>query len=90
MSRSRNEKGRFIKTLHQTTNPPLGEEILERIEYTTPTGKVTMQKLEEKQRSGQILTLVEIQILLAHETKKRYMPETSIVGKQKESSTRIQ
>lgn len=60
------------------------------IEYTTPTGKVTVEKLEEKQRSGQRLTVVERQILLAHAAKKRYIPETSTVGKLKESSTRIQ
>lgn len=83
MSRSRDEKGRFIKTPHQTTNPPLGEETLERIEYRTPTRKVTMEKLEEKQRLGQRLTLVERQILLAHEAKKIYILETSTVGKKK-------
>ena len=48
-----------------------------------------MEKLEEKQRSGQRLTLIERQILLAHEAKKRYRPETSTVGKIKESSTKI-
>lgn len=49
-----------------------------------------MKKLEEKQRSGQRLTLIERQILLAHEAKKIYIPETSIVEKLREISTKIQ
>ena len=40
-----------------------------------------MEKIEEKQRSGERLILVERKILLAHEAKKRYIPESSTVGK---------
>ena len=78
MSRSRDNKGRFIKTPHPKTNPPLGANPLERIEHTTPAGKVTVQELEDKQKSGQRLTLIERQILLAYEAKKKHLPESSI------------
>jgi len=90
MSRFGDEKGRFTKFLQPKTNPPLGEKPLENIEYTTPTRKFIVEKLEEKERLGQRLTLIEIQILLAHQEKKRYILETSIVGKLKESSIKIQ
>lgn len=90
MSRFKDEKGIFKKTPQPTANPPLGAEPLEKIEYTTPNRKVTIEKLEEKQRSSQRLTLIERQILLAHEAKKRDISETSTLGKLKESSTRIQ
>jgi len=50
MSRFRDEKGRFTKIPQPTNNPPLRAEPLENIEYTTPTGKVNVEKLEEKQR----------------------------------------
>ena len=52
MSRPRDDKGRFIKTPHPKTNPPLGEKNLEKVEFTTPTGKVTIEELEEKQKLG--------------------------------------
>jgi hypothetical protein len=50
MSRSMDEKGRFIKTPHPKTKPPVGAETLERIEHTTPTGKVIVEELEDKQK----------------------------------------
>ena len=78
MCRPRDDKGRFIKTPHPRTNPPLGANPLERIEHTTPAGKVTVQELEDKQKSGQRLTLIERQILLAYEAKKKHLPESSI------------
>ena len=44
-----------------------------------------MEELEEKQRSGQRLTLIERQVLLAHEVKKKQIQsEISSVGKKKE------
>ena len=65
MSRPRDDKGRFIKTPHRRTNPPLGADPLERIEHTNPTRNVTVQESEDKQKSRQRLTLIERQILLA-------------------------
>ena len=84
MSRYRDDKGRFIKTPHPKTNSPLGAYPLGKVEHTTPTGKVTIQKLEYKQKSGQRLTLTERQILLAHKSQKKHLPESSI---KRESST---
>ena len=78
MSRSRDDKGKFIKTPHPKTNPPLGADPLGKIEHTTPAEKVTIQELEDKQKSGQRLTLIERQILLAYESKKKHLPESSI------------
>ena len=49
MSRPRDDKGRFIKSPHLRTNPPLGADPLEIIEHTTPVGKVIVQELEDKQ-----------------------------------------
>ena len=43
MSRLRDEKGRFLKTPHPKNNPPLGAETLEKVEFTTPTGKVIVE-----------------------------------------------
>jgi len=78
MSRSRDDKGRFIKIPHPKTNSPLGADPLGKVEHTTPAGKVTIQKLEDKLKSGQGLTLIERQILLAHESQKKHLPESSI------------
>jgi len=61
MSRSRDDKGRFIKTPHPKTNLPPGVDPSGKVEHRTPAGKV-------KLKSGQRLTLIERQILLAHET----------------------
>ena len=52
MSRPRDEKGRFIKTPHLKTSPPLGVETLEKVELTTPAGKVTIEEIEKKQKSS--------------------------------------
>jgi hypothetical protein len=75
MSKLRDDKGRFLKQNPQKTNPPSvgeGTSTIEKYESTTPTaGKITLEELEEKQRSGQRLTLIEIQVLLAHEVKKK-------------------
>lgn len=68
MPRYRDNKGRFIKTPHPKTNLPPGADPLGKIEHTTPAEGITMQKLEDKHKSGQRLTLIERQILLAHES----------------------
>ena len=59
MSRPRDAKGRFIKTPHSKTNPPLGAETLEKVEFTTPTGKVTIEELEEKKNQDRDLLLLK-------------------------------
>jgi hypothetical protein len=47
-----------------------------------------LEELEEKQRSRQRLTLIEREILLAHEVKKKQtQSKISFVGKQKEKKT---
>ena len=86
MSRSRDEKGRFIKTPHPKINPPVGAETLERIEHTTPTGKVSVEELEDKQKLGQRLTLIERQILLAYEAKRKHFPESSIAKESRKTT----
>ena len=68
MPRSRDNQGRFIKTPHPKTNLPSGADPLGNIEHTTPAEEVTIQELEDKQKSGQRLTLIERQILLAHKS----------------------
>ena len=45
MSRSRDDKGIFIKTPHPKINLPLGADPLGKVVHTTPAGKVTIQKL---------------------------------------------
>lgn len=77
MPRSRDNKGRFIKTPRPKTNLPPGAEPLGKIEHTTPAKEVTIQKLEDKHKSSQILTLIERQILLAHESQKKHLLESS-------------
>jgi len=59
MPRNRDPKGRFIKQNPQSIE--VGPSKL-----TTPiAGKQTIEELEEKQRTGQRLTLIERQTLLA-------------------------
>jgi len=53
MPRSRDNQGRFIKTPHPKTNLSSGADPLGNIEYTTPAKEVTIQELEDKQKSGQ-------------------------------------
>ena len=79
MPRNRDQKGRFVKQ-----NPPIAHSS---IGLTTPVArKPTIEELEEKQRSGQRLTLVEIQILLALEVKKKKSPkEPPSIWKQKDT-----
>jgi hypothetical protein len=94
MSKRRDDKGRFLKQNPPKTNQPsvgAGTSTTEKYESTTPTaGKITLEELEEKQRSGQRLTLIERQILLAHEVKKKQtQSEISSVGKQKEEKQPI-
>ena len=89
MSKLRDDKGIFLKQNHPKTNQPYvgaGTYTTEKYESTTPTaGKITLEELEEKQRLGQRLTLIERQVLLAHEVKKKQIQsEISSVGKQKE------
>jgi len=72
MPRFRDPQGRFIK------NPPQ----VEIGSSNTPvTGNPIIEELVEKQRTGQRLTLIERQTLLAWEAKQK-QPSTS--GKQKE------
>lgn len=59
MPRSRNNQGRFIKTPHPKTNLSTGEDCLGNIEHTTLVEEVIIQELEDKQKSGQRLTLIE-------------------------------
>ena len=67
MPRDRHQKGRVVKQNSPTTHSSTG--------LTTPVvGKPTIEELEEKQRSGQRLTLVERQILLVLEVKKNQSP----------------
>lgn len=80
MPRSRDNKGRFIKTPHPKTNLPSGADPLGKVEHTTPAEEVTIQTLEDKQKSGQRITLIERQILLAHKSQKKHFPESSIKG----------
>ena len=78
MPRDRDQKGKFVKQ-----NPPIAHSSTG---LTTPVvGKPTIEELEEKQRSGQRLTLVERQILLALEVKIKQSPkEPPSLGKQKD------
>ena len=72
MSKLRDDKGRFLKQNPPKTNPPSVGAGTSTTESTTPTaGKITLEELEEKQRSGQRLTLIERQVLLAHEVNKK-------------------
>jgi hypothetical protein len=92
MSKLRDDKGRFLKQNPPKTNQPsvgAGTSSTEKNESTTPTaGKITLEELEEKQHSGQKLTLIERQVLLAHEVKKKKLQsEISFVGKKKEKKT---
>jgi hypothetical protein len=92
MSKLRDDKGIFLKQNPPKTNQPYvgaGTYTTEKYESTTPTtGKITLEEFEEKQRSGQRLTLIERQVLLAHEVKKKKtQSEISSVGKQKEKQT---
>ena len=81
MPRSIDNQGRFIKTPHLKTNLSSGADSLGN---TTPAEEVTIQALEDKQKSGQRLTLIERQTLLAHKSQKKHFPRSSIQG---ESST---
>jgi hypothetical protein len=72
MSKLRDDKGRFLKQNPPKTNPPSVGAGTFTTESATPTaGKITLEELEEKQRSGQRLTLIERQVLLAYEVKKK-------------------
>ena len=75
MSKRRDDKGIFLKQNPPKTNQPsigVGTSTTERNESITPTtGKITLEELEEKQCSGQRLTLIERQILLSHEVNKK-------------------
>jgi hypothetical protein len=85
MSKLRDDKGRFLKQNAPKTNPPSVGAGTSTTESTTPTaGKITLEELEEKQRSGQRLTLIERQVLLAYEVKKKQtQTKISSVGNQK-------
>jgi hypothetical protein len=55
MSKHRDDKGKFLKQNPPKTNQPYvgaGTSTIEKYESTTPTaGKITLEELEEKQRS---------------------------------------
>lgn len=71
MPKQRDEKGRYTKQDPPTTKPLVGAK-LPTFKLTTPiVGKPTLEELEEKQRSGQRLTLVGRQTLLAYEMKRK-------------------
>jgi hypothetical protein len=94
MSKRRDDKGRFLKQNPPKTNQPsvgAGTSTTKKNESIIPTaGKITLEELEEKKHSGQRLTLIERQILLTHEVKKKQTKsETSYVGKQKEEKQPI-
>jgi hypothetical protein len=88
MSKLRDDKGRFLKNPPKTNTTSVGAGT-SLTESTTPTaGRITLEELEDKQRSGQRLTLVERQVLLAYEVKKKQaQTEISSVGKQKGKQT---
>ena len=85
MSKLRDDKGRFLKQNPPKTNPPSVRVGTSTIESNAPTtGKITLEELEEKQRSGKRLTLIERQVLLAYEVKKKQtQTKISSVGNQK-------
>jgi hypothetical protein len=92
MSKLRHDKGRFLKQNPPKTNQPSigeGTSTTEKYESTTQTaGKITLEELEEKQCSRKRLTLIERQVILAHEVKKKKtQSEISSIGKQKEKKT---
>ena len=64
----------------QKTNLPSRADPLGKVENTTPVEEITIRTLEDKQKSGQRLTLIERQILLAHKSQKKHFPESSIKG----------
>ena len=88
MPRDRDQKGRFIKK-----NPPKIQPSIEAgpSGLTTPVaGKQTLEELEEKQRSGQRLTSIEWQTLLALEVKRNQTPKgTPTVEKQNETRKNV-
>lgn len=71
MPRNRDPQGRFIKQ-----NPPSIEVGPSKL-TTLVASKPTIKKLEEKQRTGQILTLIERQTLLALEVKRKQSSTTT-------------
>jgi hypothetical protein len=89
MSKLRDDKGRFLKQTPPKTNPPSIGAGTYTTESTTPiAGKITLEELEEKQHSGQRLTLIERQVLLAYDVKKKQtQTKISSVGKKKEKQT---
>lgn len=74
MHRSRDNRGRFIKTPHPKTNLSLGADSLGKTEHTTLAEETTIQRLDDKHKSGQRLTLIERQTLLAHESRMKHLP----------------
>ena len=82
MPRFRDSQGRFVKTPHHLkTNPSSSG--ADSLGNTTPAEEV-IQALEEKQKSGQSLTLIERQTLFTHKLQKKHFPRPST---QRESST---
>ena len=83
MPRFRDSQGRFIKTpRHSKTNPSSSG--ADSLRNSTPAEEDIIQTLEDKQKSGQRLTLIERKTLLTHKSQKKDFPRSSTQG---ESST---
>ena len=84
MPRERDKKGRFTKQNPPKIQPPIGAGPSGLI--TPVAGRPTLEELEEKQRSKQILNLIERQTLLAYEVKRKKTPKkTAFIERQKET-----
>ena len=86
MPRFRDNQGWFKRTPQPSqTNPsPSGADV---VKHLTPAEENLIQALEDKQKSGQRLTLVERQTLYIHKSQKRDFPRSATQG---ESSAVIQ
>jgi len=79
MPRFRDNQGRFTKTPHHSkTNPSSSG--ADSLGDTTAAEEITIEALEEKQNSGQRLTLIERQTLLAHRSQKKPFLRSSTQG----------
>ena len=72
MPRFRDSQGRFVKTPHHLKTNPSSSGV-DSLGNTTPAEEV-IHTLEEKQKSGQRLTLIERQTLFTHKSQKKHFP----------------
>ena len=70
MPRFRDNQGRFIRTPHHSKTNPLSSGA-DSVKNSTLAEENIIQALEDKQKSGQRLTLVERQTLFIHKSQKR-------------------